>query len=233
MQRGWRQSNLTDAAAIAATHDTGQLRCNGRTTNCPRSTRSNGDVIDPSSEQSTTAVLDKISGAVLIGARQRQARIQLLAGVVEQLLVDSKRARDTDTAAHEHAARDVARRRAAANEAFVAGSGDALTNVATAVAAIAEARSWQLNLLPTIQQAISSLLLTYEPEFLRFGYRLFLSFATIMIAWHGIQMMFSHDGLGDSMFEFAKLLLFVVVRLLVDRLLRERRCPASASRSAT
>ena len=67
----------------------------------------------------------------------------------------------------------------------------------------------QLNLLPTIQQAISGLLLTYEPEFLRFGHRLFLSFATIIIAWHGIQMMFSRDGLGDSMFEFAKLLLFV------------------------
>ena len=67
----------------------------------------------------------------------------------------------------------------------------------------------QLNLLPTIQQAISGLLLTYEPEFLRFGNRLFLSFATIIIVWHGIQMMFSREGLGDSMFEFAKLLLVV------------------------
>src|SRR3982751_4191595 len=67
----------------------------------------------------------------------------------------------------------------------------------------------QLNLVPTIQQAISGLLTTYEPEFLRFGYRLFLAFATIIIAWHGIEMMFSRDGLGDSMFEFAKLLLVV------------------------
>ena len=67
----------------------------------------------------------------------------------------------------------------------------------------------ELNLLPTIQQAISSLLLTYEPEFLRFGHRLFLSFATIILAWHGIQMMFSRDGLSDSMFEFAQRLLFV------------------------
>lgn len=66
-----------------------------------------------------------------------------------------------------------------------------------------------LNLLPTIQQAISSLLLTYEPEFLRFGYGLFLSFATILIAWHGIKMMLSGDGLGDQMFDFAKLLLFI------------------------
>jgi len=67
----------------------------------------------------------------------------------------------------------------------------------------------QLDLIPTIQQAISGLLLTYEPEFLRLGLRLFMSLATILLAWHGIQMMFSREGLGDAMFEFAKLLLFV------------------------
>jgi len=66
-----------------------------------------------------------------------------------------------------------------------------------------------LNLVPAIQQAITVLLTTYEPEFLRFGYNLFLSFAVILIAWHGIRMMLSHDGLGDQMFEFAKLLLFI------------------------
>ena len=66
-----------------------------------------------------------------------------------------------------------------------------------------------LNLLPTVQQAISNLLTTYEPEFLRFGYNLFLAFATILIAWQGIRMMFSHEGLGEQLFDFAKLLLFV------------------------
>lgn len=66
-----------------------------------------------------------------------------------------------------------------------------------------------LNLLPTIQQTIGNLLLTYEPEFLRFGYRLFIAFATIVLAWQGIRMMLSNDGLGDQMFSFAKLLLFV------------------------
>ena len=50
---------------------------------------------------------------------------------------------------------------------------------------------------------------TYEPEFLRFGYSLFLAFATILIAWHGIRMMLSHEGLGDHLFGFAKLLLFI------------------------
>ncbi|MGH9421377.1 MAG: type IV secretion system protein [Thermoanaerobaculia bacterium] len=67
----------------------------------------------------------------------------------------------------------------------------------------------QLNLLPTVQQAITNLLTVYEPEFLRFGYGLFLSFATILIVWQGIKMMFSHDGLGDQMFEFAKLLMLI------------------------
>src|SRR4026209_1718826 len=67
----------------------------------------------------------------------------------------------------------------------------------------------QLNLLPTVQQAITNLLTVYEPEFLRFGYGLFLSFATILIVWQGIRMMLSHDGLGDQMFEFAKLLMLI------------------------
>lgn len=67
----------------------------------------------------------------------------------------------------------------------------------------------QLNLLPTIQQAISNLLTVYEPEFLRFGYNLFLAFATIVISWQGIRMMFAADGIGEQMFHFAKLLLVV------------------------
>ena len=84
-----------------------------------------------------------------------------------------------------------------------------------------------LNLIPTIQQAITSLLMTHEPEFIRFGYRLFTAFATILISWHGVRMMFSHEGLNDRMFEFAKLLRVHLVRLLVHRLLRE---PAAGHR---
>ena len=67
----------------------------------------------------------------------------------------------------------------------------------------------QLNLLPTIQQAIANLLTVYEPEFLRFGYSLFLSRATLLIVWQGVKMMYSHDNLGDSMFDFAKLLMLI------------------------
>ncbi|MGH7464906.1 MAG: hypothetical protein ACREK1_07000, partial [Longimicrobiales bacterium] len=67
----------------------------------------------------------------------------------------------------------------------------------------------ELGLIPTVQEAIAHLLTTYEPEFLRFGHRLFLAFATIVIAWRGIHMMLSQEGLGEQMFDFAKLLLFV------------------------
>jgi hypothetical protein len=117
--------NATDAAVIAATHDTGQLRFNGRKHEQQAIDALEGHVVDPSLEQSATAVLDKISGAALVGARQRQARIQLLAGVVEQLLIDTKRARDADVSAMNMQLTKW-RDGHAANEAFVAGSGDAL-----------------------------------------------------------------------------------------------------------
>ena len=117
--------NLADAVAIAATNDTGQLRLNGRKHELPAIDALEAQVIDPSNEQSATAVLDKISGAVLIGARQRQARSQLLAAFVEQLLVDSKRDRDADAAAM-NMQLVTWRDGRAANEAFVAGTGDAL-----------------------------------------------------------------------------------------------------------
>lgn len=67
----------------------------------------------------------------------------------------------------------------------------------------------RLAIVATVQQAISDLLTTYEPEFLRFGYSLFLAFATILITWHGIRMMLSRDGLSEHLFGFAKLLLFI------------------------
>lgn len=113
-----------DAATITATHQTGSTRLNGR-----RELQAidglERDVTNGTLEQSTTAVLDKISGAVLIGARQREARGQLLTGIVEQLVIENKRARDVDAAAMNM---QLTRWRtgAAVNEAFVAGAGDAL-----------------------------------------------------------------------------------------------------------
>ena len=67
----------------------------------------------------------------------------------------------------------------------------------------------RLAIVATVQQAITSLLTTYEPEFLRFGYSLFIAFATILIVWQGIRMMLSGESLGKHMFDFAKLLLFI------------------------
>src|SRR5438128_5094572 len=67
----------------------------------------------------------------------------------------------------------------------------------------------RLAIVATVQQAITALLTTYEPEFLRFGYSLFIAFATILIVWQGVRMMLNQDSLGDHMFEFAKLLLFI------------------------
>jgi hypothetical protein len=66
-----------------------------------------------------------------------------------------------------------------------------------------------LAIVATVQQAITSLLTTYEPEFLRLGHTLFIAFATILIVWKGIEIMLSGDSLGDHLFGFAKLLLFI------------------------
>ena len=66
-----------------------------------------------------------------------------------------------------------------------------------------------LAIVATVQQAITSLLTTYEPEFLRMGHSLFVAFATILIVWQGIQIMLSGESLGDHLFGFAKLLLFI------------------------
>jgi len=61
----------------------------------------------------------------------------------------------------------------------------------------------------TVQQAITALLATSEPQFLSIGNQLFMSFATILLVWRGIQMMLSSRQLGPDMFSFAKLLLFI------------------------
>lgn len=88
----------TDAVAMSSTHDAGVLRYNGR-----REQEAieglQAHVVDPSDEQSATAILDKLSGSVLIASRQRQARSQFIGGIVEQLVLETKRARDTESTA--------------------------------------------------------------------------------------------------------------------------------------
>jgi hypothetical protein len=113
-----------DATIIAATHQSGQVRFNGRRELLAIEALER-DVTRNSDEESATAVLGKISGARLIGVRQRGARGRLMTGVVEQLLIENKRTRDADAAAM-NMQLVTWRDRRAANEALVAGSGDAL-----------------------------------------------------------------------------------------------------------
>src|SRR5437667_4801710 len=69
----------------------------------------------------------------------------------------------------------------------------------------------RLATIATIQQAITSLLTTYEPTFLTFGLAFFRSIAVILIVWHGLKMMYTQHTVEtpEHMFEFAKLLLFI------------------------
>ena len=61
----------------------------------------------------------------------------------------------------------------------------------------------------TVQQAITALLSTQEAQFIGIGNRMFVAFATVMIAWHGIRMMLAWRQSGEHMFGFAKLMLVI------------------------
>ena len=86
--------DLADAVNVSSINDTGRLRFAGRA-ELNAIDALEAAVTDGALEQSATAVLDKISGAELVAARQRQARSTLLVALVEQLAVDTKRERDT------------------------------------------------------------------------------------------------------------------------------------------
>jgi len=116
--------DLADSTIILNTHQTGQLRYNGRR-ELQAIEALEQHVIDPSNEQSATAVTDKISGAHLIAARQRQARLQFLLALTEQSLVEAKRTRDVDVLAM-NTQLAVLRDAAHLDRAFIAGTGDAL-----------------------------------------------------------------------------------------------------------
>ena len=97
VERALATLDLADSTIIAGTDQTGLLRRNGRR-ELDAIDELERHVTDPSSDQSATAVLDTISGAALVETRQKQARLQLLTAILEQLLVDNKRSRDTETA---------------------------------------------------------------------------------------------------------------------------------------
>ena len=116
--------DVADSTIIAGTDQTGQLRYNGRR-ELDAILALEADVVDPSPSQSATAVVEKISGAGLIRARQQQARLQFLTGIVEQLLIDNKRSRDTEAAVMNMQLGRLRDGRAA-NTSLVAGAADAL-----------------------------------------------------------------------------------------------------------
>ena len=151
----WPQSNLADAAAVAGTHGTGQLRFNGRKNELPAIDALEHDVIDPSTEQSTTAVLDKISGAVFDRCPPASGpnsvadwHARATAGG-QQTRARHRRRSD------EHAARHLARR-SNGRERGVSWPAPATP----CERGVSRRRrrgvpAMQLNLMPTIQQAIS------------------------------------------------------------------------------
>src|SRR5207244_682983 len=47
------------------------------------------------------------------------------------------------------------------------------------------------------------------PDFLWLGFSVFVAFPPFLIVWHGIRVMLSGESLGDHMFGFAKLLLYI------------------------
>ena len=98
IERALATLDLADSTLITGADQTGVLRSDGKREQ-QAIDQLEADVLDPSEAQSTTAVLDKLSAAALIEAHQKQARIQFLTAAVEQLLVDNKRARDTEAAA--------------------------------------------------------------------------------------------------------------------------------------
>src|SRR5439155_566647 len=84
------------------------------------------DVMNPSPNyHQMTAVLDKISAGELLGRRQDMAANQLLSHALEQLLARTKRERDTE-AATINMQLTTWREGRAVNDAFAAGTGDAL-----------------------------------------------------------------------------------------------------------
>lgn len=97
VERDLATLDLADSTLIAGIHQTGLLRARS---DQERQTidQLEADVLNPSEAHGTTAVLDTISAASLIETRQQQARLQFLTSIAEQLLVDEKRARDTEAA---------------------------------------------------------------------------------------------------------------------------------------
>ncbi len=98
VENAYATVELTDSVAIIGGHQVALVRGYNQQLQDAVSALQR-DVLNPSSDyHQVTAVLDKVAAGELIGRRQDQATNQLLSHALEQLLIRSKRERDTETA---------------------------------------------------------------------------------------------------------------------------------------
>ena len=99
VQNQYATIEISDAVAQIAGHQVALVR--GYSGALQRATQAlEGDVLDPRSRyHEMTAILDKVAAGELLARRQDNATNQLLSHALEQLLIRSKRLRDTEAAA--------------------------------------------------------------------------------------------------------------------------------------
>jgi hypothetical protein len=125
MERQYATIEITDSVAMMGGHQVALARgYHGRLQDAVQSLES--DVLNGLTRyHEMTAILDKISAGELLARRQDMLSNELLSHALEQLLARSKRLRDTE-ASTINMQLVTWRDSRAANEAFVAGTGDAL-----------------------------------------------------------------------------------------------------------
>jgi len=125
LERMYATIEITDSVAMMAGHQVGLIR--GYEEQLQQAVGAlEDDVVSASTPyHEMTAILDKIAAGELIARRQDMATNQLLSHALEQLLARSKRLRDTEAAAM-NMQLVTWRDGPAANDALVAGAGDAL-----------------------------------------------------------------------------------------------------------
>jgi hypothetical protein len=126
IERQYATIEITDSVASMGGHQVALARgYHGRLQDAVQALE--GDVLNGLLRyHEMTAILDKIAAGELLGRRQDMLSNQLLSHTLEQLLARSKRLRDTE-AATMNMQLTTWRDGRAANEAFVSGTGQALT----------------------------------------------------------------------------------------------------------
>ncbi len=81
IRAGLATLDLADSTMVVDTDENGRLRANGKL-EMRAVDELERDPIDPSPAQSATAVLDKLSAAVLLGTRNRDARMRFVSAIV-------------------------------------------------------------------------------------------------------------------------------------------------------